>query len=86
MVPDGDRHHGTQSARLEDDEEILFDPDDHVVVVFILHDHVQEFCARLSRERPPQDLLQRGQTLNFRENRIVEQGTTSSLEARAKPR
>ena len=36
MIPDGDRHHRAQSARLEHGVDVIRDPDDHVVVKFIL--------------------------------------------------
>ena len=55
MVPDGDRHHRTQSARLENREDPIRDPNDHVVMEFVLDDHVDELGAGVSCHRPRND-------------------------------
>jgi hypothetical protein len=50
MVEDGDRHHGSQSACLEDRVNGVRHAHDHVVVELVLDDHVNKLGARLARE------------------------------------
>jgi hypothetical protein len=50
MTEDGDRHHGPQSARLENGVNSAGDAHDHVVVEFVLDHDVDKLGARLARE------------------------------------
>ena len=49
MVEDGDRHHGAQSARLENGIHGARNTHNHVVVEFILDDDIDELGTRRSR-------------------------------------
>ena len=56
MVEDGDRHHGPESARLENCVNGVRDPNDHVVVEFVLDHDVDKLdgavAARATSESP----------------------------------
>ena len=47
MIEDGDRHHGAQSACLENGIDSARDADDHVVIEFVLDDDVDKLGTRL---------------------------------------
>src|SRR5262249_5749337 len=59
MVPDGDRHHGTQSARLEYRVDPIRNADDDIVVELVLEHHVDELSLGHLDQRPAQHALQR---------------------------
>ncbi len=67
MVQDGDRHHRAQSARPENEEKVDGDPDNHVVMKFVLDYHIHEFGSRLPAQRPLDDLSEGHKVPNFRE-------------------
>jgi hypothetical protein len=77
MIEDGDRHHRAQSARLKNGVDGAGGTHDHVVVIFILDNHVDKLGTRLARGRPSNHLTKRRHRAQFFEGRVASHGGAS---------
>jgi hypothetical protein len=78
MIEDGDRHHGAQSARLENGVDGAGNAHDHVVVKFVLDDNVNKLGSRPAGGRPSNHLAERRHRAQFFERIVVSHGGSSS--------
>jgi hypothetical protein len=78
MIEDGDRHHGAQSARLENGVDGAGNAHDHVVIEFVLDDNVNKLGSRPAGSRPSNHLAERRHRAQFFEGIVVSHGGSSS--------
>jgi hypothetical protein len=78
MIEDGDRHHGAESARLENGVDGVCNAHDHVVIEFVLDNHVNKLGSRLAGCRPSNHLAERRHRAQFFERIVVSHGGPSS--------
>lgn len=71
MVPDGDRHHGAKSGRVENEEGIVGDTEHDIVGVLILDHDIDELGGRCAVERPANDCREGPQGFGIRQDGCV---------------
>jgi len=59
MGPDGDRRHGAQSGRIEDEKHVLVIPNHDIMRVLVLRNDLGDRAGRLLAPSPRQDITQR---------------------------